>query len=614
MRTFSCIVAILATSFVLTAKTQRIAVFSDTHVSPGNSAEKALRCAVSEVNNEDYDLVVVNGDLTNEGSDEQIANVKSILDDIKAPLAVLPGNHENNWSQSATQFFVDTFGSNRFVKSLDSLVVIGLDCGPYMKMGDGHVKQEDLHWLKTTLDKYVNDGVKVLSFNHYPVRDNDLDNWREYAAILCKYPIIAQVAGHYHQWNQYQIGDINAVIVRALESKNKYPGYAIIEIDNDWVHIYEKLIGRPRTPMYAFPVKTKHEKIASDVFSDSISQPRGFKISKLHADSASVFTRLSVDHANVYFGTSIGVVRAIDKVTGKLKWQHSLYGSIFSRPILIRKNTLSVPFSNGIAILNSNSGKLLKTLNVGMGPYVADGIVSSDGTSYIQGGYKRIDNINANNTKRIWTYDSIFNYCQASPTIKDDDVIFGSWDTNLRCLSLKTGKLKWCWNNGKDTNLLSPGNVVPVITNDNVYIVAPDRYMTAIDRQSGRRLWRNNSHKFRESLGVSQDGTRLYAKTMDGELVAVDITVPQYKELWTIDLQIGYDHAPCVVTEADGVVYAGSRHGVVTAVDPFSQQILWSRQLGQSEINGFELDEFTHNIYLSLVEGTIFVIENKQNL
>jgi outer membrane protein assembly factor BamB len=101
---------------------------------------------------------------------------------------------------------------------------------------------------------------------------------------------------------------------------------------------------------------------------------------------------------------------------------------------------------------------------------------------------------------------------------------------------------------------------------------------------------------------------------MDGELVAVDITVPQYKELWTIDLQIGYDHAPCVVTEADGVVYAGSRHGVVTAVDPFSQQILWSRQLGQSEINGFELDEFTHNIYLSLVEGTIFVIENKQNL
>ena len=80
-------------------------------------------------------MVIVDGDLTNEGSDEQLKNVKNILDGIRHPLVVLPGNHENNWSQSATKTFVDLWGNDRFVATVDSLVLIGINCGPYMKNG-----------------------------------------------------------------------------------------------------------------------------------------------------------------------------------------------------------------------------------------------------------------------------------------------------------------------------------------------------------------------------------------------------------------------------------------------------------------------------------------------
>ena len=97
------------------AQAQRIAVLSDIHVIPGNETDRQLRLAVEEINRGGFDYAVVNGDLTNEGSDEQIANVKSILDGITVPLAVLPGNHENNWSQSATKTFVDTWGNDRFL-------------------------------------------------------------------------------------------------------------------------------------------------------------------------------------------------------------------------------------------------------------------------------------------------------------------------------------------------------------------------------------------------------------------------------------------------------------------------------------------------------------------
>ena len=103
MKTRIIAAAAMLLAVVLAGAAQRIALLADIHVTPGNTNEEKLRAAVAEINRGHYDAVVVNSDLTNEGSDEQLANVKAILDGIKAPLFVLPGNHENNWSQSATK-------------------------------------------------------------------------------------------------------------------------------------------------------------------------------------------------------------------------------------------------------------------------------------------------------------------------------------------------------------------------------------------------------------------------------------------------------------------------------------------------------------------------------
>ena len=54
----------------LCADAQHIAVLSDIHVTPGNANETALRNAVAEINATPFDIVVMNGDLGNEGSDE----------------------------------------------------------------------------------------------------------------------------------------------------------------------------------------------------------------------------------------------------------------------------------------------------------------------------------------------------------------------------------------------------------------------------------------------------------------------------------------------------------------------------------------------------------------
>ncbi len=606
------VISVLALSTFFVVSAHRIAVLSDVHVTPGNLNEIKFRQAVDEISAADYDFVVLDGDLSNEGSDIELINVKLIMDRIEAPCFVIPGNHENNWSQSATRTFSDLWGSDRFVAEFDSLIIVGINCGPYMKMGDGHIKQEDLHWLDSTLARKCVERKLVLSFNHYPLLA-DIDNYTDYLAVLEKFPVIAHVNGHYHRWRSYIPGgegsgsNLPAVMVRALDMGNGDYGYTELEIDSDSIHVYDKPLGKERRPMFAFPVSSTHGK-ASIPGRSPLVVPDGFEVTKLWADSASIFTRLGFDADKVFFGNSLGHARAIAKTDGTLLWSYPTGASLFSRPIALKDAKVAVPAADGIYILDAKKGRRKKFYPAELGPYVADGVISSDGMEYFQGAYKRFERRSPSGGKLEWTYDSISNYCQAAPAIDGTDVVFGAWDTKLRCLDSATGRLKWEWNNGKTANMLGPGNVVPVIGKDKVFIVAPDRYMTALGRNTGRQLWRDNSHRYRESLGVSEDGSRVYAKTMDGELVAVDALSPEFRELWLTDMGIGYDHAPCIVVEKDGYVYAGSRRGILSIVAADGSGLVGSLALGSSEINGIDVDPTTGDIYVSLIEGAIFRI------
>ena len=612
IRTILSSALLLATPFA--ANSARIAVLSDIHVTPGNACDSVLRVAVDEINSApDIDVVVVDGDLSNEGSDEQLINVKSILDGIVKPVCVLPGNHENNWSQSATRTFVSLWGNDRFVAETDSRVLVGINCGPYMKMGDGHVKQEDLHWLDRTLSERVTPGKRVVSFNHYPL-NADMDNYREYIKVLERYPVIAHVNGHLHHWKKYRGGGIDAVMVRALDMRNGDYGYSLMDIDRDSVIVLEKRIGHDPVRRYSWSANTSIEPLADDRAEQDSEYvtPDGFHISKIVADSASIFTRIGIGDGAIYYGTSLGDVKAVCPGTGELLWSTPTGASLFARPVpYIEKGLIYVPSSDKeLLTLDAATGSVIRRESA-PGPYVADGTIR-DGALYL-GGYKLMEKRDAATGQLIWRYDSLANYCQAAPAFDGDDIVFGVWDTNLYCLDTRTGSRRWNWNNGKEANMLGPGNCVPVVTADEVILVAPDRFMTSLDRD-GKQRWRSNAHRFRESLGRSADGSRVYAKTMDGELVAVATGKPEYTELWTVDMGIGYDHAPCIVAESNGLVYCGSRRGIVTVVDPERQVVVASFTLGVSEINGIDVDPETGLVYVSLIEGSVWQIADLRNL
>ena len=607
LRLLNFLILCLLLPMAMMAESTRFFILTDVHVTPGNVNDSKLREAVAEINNSKADAVLVLGDLTNEGSDEQLANVKSILDGITLPSYYIPGNHEDTWSQSATKTFIDLWGNDRFVTEINDLVIIGCNCGPFMKMGDGHVKQEDLHWLKSTLEEKVKEGKKVVSVNHYPIRKDDLDNYVDYIRVLEQFPTIIHLNGHYHRYIPYKAGDIQGMMVAALDRGDEGHGYSIVDIDSDSIHVYSKPLAKPAELKAAFPVKTVNQPFV-DEETREYTVPDGFVVEKIWTDSASIFTRLGFDKENLYFGNSLGFAKAVNKKSGAQKWATQTGASLFSRHQTYG-NKVYVPAGvHALLILDAENGNLLKSIPSN-GAYVADGL-AIDNELY-QGGYKKFEKWDMAADTLIWRMDSLGNYCQAAPVVDGNDLFFGAWDTYMRAADAKTGKLHWKWSNGKSANMLGPGNVVPVVTDEKVFVVAPDRFMTAIDRKTGETIWRVNNHKYRESLGHSTDNKRVYAKTMDGELVIIDATSPEFNELACIDLKLGYEHAPCIVAEADGIIYAGSRSGKIAAVDAATNTLLWTLPIGVSEVNGIDIDPTTGDVYVSLIEGTIFHIRKK---
>ena len=586
---------------------ERITLLSDIHVNPGNHREQMLREVIDDINNNDTELVILSGDLTDEGSDEQLSNVKSILDNIKKPLFVLPGNHENNWSQSACKTFFDIWGNDRFVTETENLIIVGINCGPYMKMGDGHVKHEDLLWLDKTLSERVKKGKKVISVCHYAL-NADLDSYREYVEILKKYPVVAHLNGHYHQYKKYRVENIEVLHCRSMEMGKKPDfGYSIVDVTTDSVKVFNKVKNESAELKFAY--KIDHKTIVPIEKGENFNTelPENFKVELAHRDDASIFTRVGLDDEDIYIGNSLGYIKSINKKSGKVNWTYKTQASLFSRPA-VAKNVVIVPTADKRLLwIDKKTGTIVHENNAN-GPYVADGIIL--GNTLYQGGYKVFQAWDIKSATLKWELNDLKNYCQAAPATYKNDIVFGAWDSYLRKVDMKTGKLDWKWNNGRERNMLGPGNCVPVIVEDKVIVVAPDRYMTAIDRKTGEQIWRDKSHKYRESLGRSVDGKCVYAKTMDGEIVCVSTQGNEFKELWLVNAGLGYEHAPCIVLEHKGVVYAGSRRGILAAIDVKTKQLLWRQQVGASEVNGFEVDK-NGDIYASLVEGSVWRICHK---
>lgn len=313
------------------------AFLTDVHVTPRGESDSLLRAAVAEINASAVDFVLVTGDLCNMGSDAELHCVHGILKRLRKPWFAVPGNHETTWSESACTTFGRLFGNDgRLAFRAGGYLFVGFTAGPYMKMADGSVRREDLQWVEEQM-RAARPGERIVTFCHYPLT-NDVTNRTAVTQLLRRYDVRFDLCGHYHTLRLCNFDSIPGLMGRSLIPKNRMQepaaGYNLVRVWGDSVALYEKRLGE--APRLSFAIPQGNSAALAALPCDPQPAPITYErtgAALVVEDEASIYTGVAVVGDTIFYGTSLGVLKAYDVKNRREVWRRQFGNAVYSTPL-----------------------------------------------------------------------------------------------------------------------------------------------------------------------------------------------------------------------------------------------------------------------------------------
>ena len=567
----------------------RFAHLTDLHFSPNNPnpTEDLLR-SVAQINaTENIDFVLVTGDITEEGDRACLEKVKSCLDLLKVKYYVALGNHETKWSDSGCTAFGEVFGYERFEFEHKGFLFLGFNSGPLMRMAYGHVVPQDIRWMTETMEKAGKDKP-VMLVTHYPMKDGDVDNWYEVTDAVRPYNVRMFIGGHYHSNRNQRYDGIPGILMRSnLRDKDGKQGYGVYEVTEDSIKVYCQRVGEQPQQWAEFSLTESYydRNGKADKYPDFSVNKEFSKVKEqwIVQTGVGIYCSPAVERDKVFVGDDMGYLTAYTLKHGKKLWEFQSGKRIIGTPAVSEGIVVFGSADRNIYGLNAMNGQLL--WKVEAKEPVIGAVTIDSGIAYVGASDHTFRAIDIHTGKVVWSYDKVKGYIETKPLIADNKVIFGAWDNTLYALDKTNGKELWKWTGGLTRMHYSPAAVWPVASNGKVFIADPQRAMTAVDIQSGETVWRTFRSQVRETIGLSEDGERVYSKTMNDSIVCYSTLTDTPEQVWASNVGFGYEHAPSMPLEKEGVVYGSTKEGLLFALEAKTGKVIWKHKIGNSLIN-----------------------------
>jgi outer membrane protein assembly factor BamB/predicted MPP superfamily phosphohydrolase len=622
----SHLIPILLVSFLLSwtgahAQKLHFAHVTDCHVG-SNSGAADLEKTVNDINNQqDIEFVLLTGDITEFGSNDELLKAKAIIDKFQKPWYIVPGNHDSKWSESGNNSFARIFGSERFYFRKNGFLFVGTASGPNMRMAPGLVPREQILFLDSLFKKRKDPTEPVIFVNHYPL-DESLSNWYDIVDSLRKTNIQVTLLGHGHANRLFNFDGIPGIMGRAnLQTKEIGAGYNLVTITNDTIYYNERRSNGITLPCWCKVALHKNsntssalpELLVQDVTPKSARPDYSVNLKYSNVktiwhsqDKNDIGTAISIWKNQAVYANTGGEIISLDLRTGKKCWNFSTGGKIYATPAIANNRVVCASTDHNIYCLDLLSGKLIwmyPTLH----PIVASAAIEKDRV-YIGSSEGIFRCLNLTDGKLIWKYDSVRNFVESKPLLLHGSVCFGSWGNTFYSLDKNSGTLNW--KREKYTNrMLSPAAVWPVAGEGKIFLVAPDRHMTALDEKSGREIWDSGKYSCRESIGISADGRLVYIKNMtEGNVDAFFTSGNEQKLAWESPAGLGYEIAPSPIVESGQYIYVPTASGTVVSVSRKTHQVVWKHKISNALVNSV-LPVGKHKLLVSLMDGEIEYLE-----
>lgn len=589
----------------------KFAHVTDTHVG-GATGEEDLRRTVKDLNTlKDIDFVILSGDITEFGADQELKLAKRILDSLQLPWYVIPGNHDGNWSENGANTFRTVFGGETFFFKHKGYQFIGTNSGPNMRMSPGQIPRENLVWMDSVFAANPDKHTPLIYINHYP-QDSSLNNWFDALKRVKTRNVQLAFCGHGHVNKAYDWEGIPGVMGRSnLRANKAVGGYNIVTIGDGKASYQERNpgVGTQEKPWLEVPLFDHHYDKEAAVY------PRpSYAVNEKYAgavhvnwtfeDASDIGAGLTIDKNKVITSNTAGDIFALDLKSGKKLWSYRTGGKVYSTPAVWKGVVVAGSSDHFIYAVDAENGKLLwkvKTDKAVLGsPLIQDGIAFIGGSD---GKFRALD-VKTGNLR--WSFDQVKGFVSTLPTYYLGNIIFGSWGNGFYALDAKTGKLSWEWNNGHANRMFSAAACNPVGVNNRIFVVAPDRFMTALDARNGAVIWREKKDtiRVRESMGLSVNKKQVYVKTMDGDLLGISSSDDKMDVIWKAKLKLPYELTPSAIKTNRKLVFVPSHSGLLSAVDAKTGAVIWQYKISNGMVNPVAING-NNEVVASTMDGKI---------
>jgi len=233
-----------------------IVQLSDLHVG-SQFLPEVFETVVKEVNELNPDVIVITGDLTNEGLMKEYEQCKSLLAKFNTKKIIsISGNHDY---RNTGYLLFKKFFPFQTVNELDDDVVLVTVGTARPDRNEGEVGYRQNLWLERTMKKYK-DKVKIVAMHHHliPIPDTGSDQLTVVdAGDILRTVLDTQVdvvlCGHKHRpwaWNFGKLTVVNAGAATSERVRGLFENtYNILTISNKKVQVDLKIVGGKRLPI-----------------------------------------------------------------------------------------------------------------------------------------------------------------------------------------------------------------------------------------------------------------------------------------------------------------------------------------------------------------------------
>ena len=527
------------------------------------NGENFLTSVVEDINNRnEIESVVILGNLTFRGKEDEFLAAKSILDRLKIPVSFVGGSNDILLSEGKGNEFNQYWGNSTRILNQEFNNRISLETIPKQIFTKGHIPIEILN----SSESYNSADNLILTFSYYPL-DESVDNWFTYTNKLEGKKIVSFSA--LPVGNEKTSGFIKHINGSSLREGKDWE-YNIIGESSDSLKIFTVSEKKNSPLLLDECAKSDLREVTKIDSAQTLIYPKNAELNIISSLDRSTYSPSIYSDGKLFLALEDGRIICLNN-SGEKVWDYNTNGSIYSSILKDRDLIIAMTSDGDLFTINANNGDLIQVIGTGesissdirlidleYNELQTKGIIfgTSSGNIYCYELYS---------LEMVWDNNLTNRKIISHLLITKDKIIYRDDSQTYYCVNAVNGLLIWSWKpRTKSTNLFFQCDVIS--DGKSVFIVDSDGNLHSIDLLLGTETWNKQKLNSSGKILIKKESNELFIHSIKNIILVISNTDRKTREEIALPEELKNSIPTCWASGNDDVI-VGFNNGFIIKID-----------------------------------------------